>query len=125
LEPEWDKAAKALKGVIKVGAVDMDADPQAGAAYDVKGFPTIKFFGLNKKKGAIAYEKGRTAKDIVNWSLNQIVPHVTKRITGKSDGGGESSSSGGKGKGGSSGGGGSGDSDVVVLTEDNYDTMVM
>lgn len=27
LEPEWDKAAKYLKGVVKVGAVDMDADP--------------------------------------------------------------------------------------------------
>ena len=27
LEPEWDKAAKSLKGVVKVGAVNMDADP--------------------------------------------------------------------------------------------------
>ncbi len=26
LEPEWEKAAKALKGIVKVGAVDMDVE---------------------------------------------------------------------------------------------------
>ena len=50
LKPVWEKVAKALKGIVKVGAVDMDADPQAGAPYDVKGFPTLKFFGTNKSK---------------------------------------------------------------------------
>lgn len=33
LAPEWEKAAKALKGIIKVGAVDMDADQSVGAPY--------------------------------------------------------------------------------------------
>ena len=27
LEPHWDKAARILKGVVKVGAVDVDANP--------------------------------------------------------------------------------------------------
>ena len=26
LAPEWEKAAKALKGIVKIGAVDADAD---------------------------------------------------------------------------------------------------
>ena len=48
LKPAWEKAAKALKGVVKVGAVDMDANPSVGSPYNVKGFPTIKLFGSNK-----------------------------------------------------------------------------
>jgi protein disulfide-isomerase A6 len=50
LAPSWEKAAKALKGVVKVGAVDMDSDREAGAQYGIQGFPTIKFFGFDKSK---------------------------------------------------------------------------
>ncbi len=49
LAPEYKKAAKALKGVVRVGAVDMTKHQSVGSPYNVKGFPTIKFFGLNKK----------------------------------------------------------------------------
>ena len=31
LAPSWEKAAKTLKGVVKVGAVDMTTDQEAGA----------------------------------------------------------------------------------------------
>jgi protein disulfide-isomerase A6 len=55
LAPEWEKAATALKGIIKVGAVDMDAEPSVGQPYQITGFPTIKFFGLNKDS-PVAYE---------------------------------------------------------------------
>lgn len=39
LAPEWKKAAKALKGVVKVGAIDMDqSDAQSvGAPYGIRG----------------------------------------------------------------------------------------
>jgi protein disulfide-isomerase A6 len=50
LAPEWEKAAKALKGVVKVGAVDMTTDQSVGQPYNIQGFPTIKLFGLDKKK---------------------------------------------------------------------------
>ena len=49
LAPEWKKAAKALKGVVSVGAVDMDVHGSVGGPYNVRGFPTLKIFGSNKK----------------------------------------------------------------------------
>lgn len=48
LAPEWEKAAKALEGIVKIGAVDMTTDEEAGRPYGIQGFPTIKFFGENK-----------------------------------------------------------------------------
>jgi protein disulfide-isomerase A6 len=39
-----------LKGVIKVGAVDMTTDEDAGKPYGISGFPSIKFFGFEKSK---------------------------------------------------------------------------
>jgi protein disulfide-isomerase A6 len=52
LEPEWGKAASALKGIVKLGAVDADAHRELGGQYGVKGFPTIKIFGLDKSKAS-------------------------------------------------------------------------
>ncbi len=50
LAPEYKKAASALKGIVRLGAVDMTKHQSVGSPYDVKGFPTLKFFGANKKK---------------------------------------------------------------------------
>lgn len=50
LAPEYKKAAKALKGLIKVGAVDMTQHQAVGQPYNVRGFPTIKIFGGDKQK---------------------------------------------------------------------------
>ena len=72
LAPEWEKAAKALKGVVKVGAVDMDADQAAGAPYNVQGFPTIKWFDMDSKNNAVDYNSGRTAKDIVAFAMQRV-----------------------------------------------------
>lgn len=38
-----------MKGVVKVGAVDADQHQSLGGQYGVRGFPTIKIFGLDKK----------------------------------------------------------------------------
>jgi len=35
LAPSWEKAARQLKGVVNVGAVDMTTDQEAGAAYGI------------------------------------------------------------------------------------------
>jgi hypothetical protein len=34
----------------------MDEEKQRGSQYGVTGFPTVKFFGLDKKKAPINYE---------------------------------------------------------------------
>jgi protein disulfide-isomerase A6 len=53
LEPSYEKAARLLKGALKLGAVDMDDENNKGASvfesYDIRGFPTVRYFGLNKK----------------------------------------------------------------------------
>lgn len=45
LEPEWAKAATALKGVAKIAALDATVHQAAAAKYNVRGYPTIKVFG--------------------------------------------------------------------------------
>ncbi|CAF4690914.1 unnamed protein product, partial [Rotaria magnacalcarata] len=42
LAPEWKRAATALKGIVKIGAVDADSHKSLGQQYGVSGFPTIK-----------------------------------------------------------------------------------
>ncbi|XP_054287575.1 protein disulfide-isomerase A6-like [Macrosteles quadrilineatus] len=54
---EYSKAAKALKGVVKVGAVNAD---DLGGRFGVRGFPTVKIFGANKNKPE-DYSGARTA----------------------------------------------------------------
>jgi protein disulfide-isomerase A6 len=46
LAPEFKKAAKIMKGVVKFAAVDLDAEENKPLAsqYNVQGFPTLKFF---------------------------------------------------------------------------------
>ena len=63
LAPEWEKAATALRGVVKVGAVDADAHSALGGKYGVRGFPTIKIFGAEKSKPS-DYQGQRTHKAI-------------------------------------------------------------
>lgn len=89
LAPEYEKAAKALAGIVKLGAVDMDAHRNAGAAYNIQGFPTIKFFGANKGS-PLDYNGARTAQAIVDFALSQVKATVSSRLSG---GSGQKSSS--------------------------------
>lgn len=64
LEPEWNEAALALKGQVKLAKVDADAHKNLGSRFGVTGFPTIKYFdyGLPKTASdAKAFEGGRNA----------------------------------------------------------------
>ena len=99
LEPHWEKAAKALKGVVRVGAVDVDQNQGLSSQYQVTGIPTIKYFG-DKKKSPQEYTGGRTAEDIVTYSLDKVSSTVKKRIGGggSSDSGSSSSKSSGGSK---------------------------
>lgn len=70
LAPEYNKAAKALDGIVKIGAVDMESDREAGASYGVNSYPTVKFFGVNKSD-PVAYEGERKKNAIVDWLLDR------------------------------------------------------
>ncbi|XP_028652693.1 protein disulfide-isomerase A6 isoform X1 [Erpetoichthys calabaricus] len=113
LTPDWKKAATALKGVVKVGAVNADEHKSLGAQYGIKGFPTIKVFGLNKNSPE-DYQGARTSQAIVDSALNSLRSMVKSRLDGKSSGSdhGRQQSSGSK-------------KDVVELTDDNFDKNVL
>ncbi|KAM8847528.1 protein disulfide-isomerase A6 isoform 2-T2 [Synchiropus picturatus] len=115
LTPDWKKAATALKGIVKVGAVNADEHKSLGGQFGVRGFPTIKIFGANKNQPE-DYQGGRSSQAIVDGAMNALRSLVKERLSGKSG------SSGYKQSDGSSGGG---KSDVVELTDDNFDRMVL
>uniref|UniRef100_A0A8C9TJ25 Protein disulfide-isomerase A6 n=1 Tax=Scleropages formosus TaxID=113540 RepID=A0A8C9TJ25_SCLFO len=116
LVPDWKKAATALKGIVKVGAVDADQHKSLGGQYGVRGFPTIKIFGSNKNKPE-DYQGGRSSQAIVDAAINALRSLVKDRMAGKSGGSDQSRQSGS--------GGGASKKDVVELTDDNFDQTVL
>jgi len=123
LASEWKKAATALKGIAKVVAVDADAHREIGAPYDIKGFPTIKFFGVDKKKPQ-DYNGERTANGIVEYVIRELKSIATARLGGKAKP--QRSRSSGSDSGSDSGSGGDGGpSAVVTLTASNFAEKVL
>ncbi|KAF4523487.1 hypothetical protein B566_EDAN004556 [Ephemera danica] len=84
LVPEYSKAAAALKGVVKVGAVDADEHKSLGGQYGVQGFPTIKIFAGNKNKPD-AYQGARTAQGFVDAAFKVLRDQVDSRLGGKNN----------------------------------------
>ncbi|XP_047985206.1 protein disulfide-isomerase A6 homolog [Leguminivora glycinivorella] len=103
LVPEYKKAAKALKGIIKVGAVDADQHKSLSSKYGVNGFPTIKVFTGSKHT---PYQGQRTADAFVDAGLKAAKERAYDNLGKKS--------------------GGSGDkSDVITLTDSNFKELVL
>lgn len=102
---------------MKVGAVNADDHSSIGGQYGVKGFPTIKIFGANKRS-PVAYNGQRTAKAISDAALDEVRSKVSAQLTGKSSSGSSSSSK-------SESGSGSGGDNVIELTDSNFDKLVL
>lgn len=97
LVPEYKKAAAALRGAVRVGAVNADEHKELGGKFGVRGFPTIKLFGTNKQKPS-DFNGARTAQGLVDAALAEVKAKVKQQLNGgSSSGGGGSSSSGGSG----------------------------
>jgi len=100
LAPVYEVVGEAFgkdKNVV-VASVDADAHKELGSRFDVHGFPTLKYFPKGNKDAPLAYEGGRTADDIINY-INQQAG--TKGKVKKAS------------------------SDVIVLTDANFDKIVM
>ena len=65
LAPEWARAAKSLKGIAKLGAVNLDHEHALSAKYGIRSLPTIKVFGAQKNT-PLEYNGMRTASSIVD-----------------------------------------------------------
>ncbi|GJQ68101.1 hypothetical protein Trydic_g16788 [Trypoxylus dichotomus] len=62
--PNFEKAAKELKGTIKVGVVDADEDRSLLRRYNVRGIPTVKIYHPNNPVPE-NYDGPRTAEALV------------------------------------------------------------
>jgi protein disulfide-isomerase A6 len=65
LTPEFAAAAKVLKTgdkVVALGKCDATVHTKAAEPFDIKGFPTLKFFN---KGNVIDFNGGRTSAEIV------------------------------------------------------------
>ncbi|TVU09771.1 hypothetical protein EJB05_43266 [Eragrostis curvula] len=71
LAPEWKRAAKNLKGQVKLGHVDCDAEKSLMSKYKVEGFPTILVFGADKES-PFPYQGARVASAIESFALEQL-----------------------------------------------------
>ena len=68
--PEYEKAAKALKGIFKIGAIDADKEKTIGGKYGIQGFPTVKFFGIHKDK-PVDYNSARIAQSVIDFMFEK------------------------------------------------------
>jgi len=72
LAPEFDILASTFKGQpVKIASVDADKHRDLGGRFEVKGFPTIKFFPAGSTT-AETYSGGRTAADMIDFINRKI-----------------------------------------------------
>eukprot|EP00284_Hemiselmis_tepida_P015194 CAMPEP_0174931732 /NCGR_PEP_ID=MMETSP1355-20121228/34703_1 /TAXON_ID=464990 /ORGANISM="Hemiselmis tepida, Strain CCMP443" /LENGTH=555 /DNA_ID=CAMNT_0016178111 /DNA_START=15 /DNA_END=1682 /DNA_ORIENTATION=- len=79
LEPEYEKAAKALEGNMDAGVpitlakVDATVERSLGEKYEVQGYPTLKIFAKGTEKPT-EYEGPRDADGIVSYLVKRAGP---------------------------------------------------
>lgn len=76
--PEYVKVARELKNEIKCGAVDVTNNRILAERYDIRYFPTIKYFpaGLIRKESPKAYRHFLTKNAVIQWArlMNSDLP---------------------------------------------------
>ena len=82
--PTFEKAAKASKGLFKVGAVNCDEERDLASKYKINGFPTVLFFGENKEKTE-EYEGKRDAKQILDFLFEKAKTITNNKLKEKND----------------------------------------
>ncbi len=119
--PEYEKAARALKGIFKIGAIDADKERAIGGKYGIQGFPTVKFFGVDKDK-PVEYNSARKAESVIDFMLEKAKAIINDRLNmntkSNNNAGGQQQQQNQKTAGSDDG------KDVIELTDDNFDSTV-
>ncbi|KAK1333287.1 hypothetical protein QTO34_006828 [Cnephaeus nilssonii] len=115
LTPEWKKVATALKGVVRVGAVDAISISPSAVSMGCRDSPPSRFLDPTRTdQKIIRVNRGRTADAIVDAALGALRQLVKDRL------GGRGYSSGRQGRSESSS-----KKDVIELTDDSFDKNVL
>jgi len=74
IHPEWEKFAKGVKDVVRVGAINADEHREIAGQFGIKGFPTIKYWKMGSKKGMtpMDYQQARTAAALQSAAVAEI-----------------------------------------------------
>eukprot|EP00906_Rhabdomonas_costata_P021362 RCo031020 len=76
LAPEYDKAAKAMRGKkVVLAKVDATEESELGTRFDIKGYPTVKLF---RDGVPFDYPGERTAEGIATYLNRQLKPPVSQ-----------------------------------------------
>lgn len=78
LEPQWKSAASELKGKVLFGALDATVHQSKASQYNIRGFPTIKYFppGSTSASDAVDYEGGRQASDLIAYANSRVAENL-------------------------------------------------
>jgi len=124
--PEYEKAAKALKGIFKIGALNADEEKTLASKYGIKGFPTVKFFGIHKDK-PVDYNSERKAEAVIDFMFEKARAITKARLGMKKTeqtSQNKNSSAGSQQKQKQKPPEPGNEQDVIILTDDNFDSTV-
>lgn len=63
LEPEWNEAARTLKGKVKLAKVDATENQNLAQRFGIQGYPTILYWNYGEGKTSSKFEKYQGARD--------------------------------------------------------------
>lgn len=71
LQPEWERMAKKIYKDIKVAKVDATVETKLASRYQIKGYPTIKYFpaGVKSDSSVLDYNGQRDSESMGTWAL--------------------------------------------------------
>ena len=82
--PEFEKVSKATKGLFKIGAVNCEEEKDLSKKYKIDGYPTVLFFGDDKKKTE-EYEGDRKAEKVIDFLFEKAKKITEKKLTDAQD----------------------------------------